>query len=55
MLVALATVSVAISSPVRQLLGNRWNCASDKEKIDWLLTGISTADFQINVRLFQLV
>ena len=29
-------------------------CASDKKKIDWLLNGISTADFQINVRLFQL-
>ena len=38
-----------------QLLGNRWHCASDKKKIDWLLNGISTADFQINVRLFQLV
>ena len=32
-----------------QLLGNRWHCASDKKKIDWLLNGIST------VRLFQLV
>ena len=31
-----------------QLLGNRWHCASDKKKIDWLLSGISTADFQIN-------
>ena len=37
-----------------QLLGNRWHCASDKKKIDWLLNGISTTDFQINVRLFQL-
>ena len=25
-----------------------------KKKIDWLLNGISTADFQINIRLFQL-
>ena len=32
-----------------KLLGNRWHCASDKEKIDWLLNGISTADFQINL------
>ena len=31
-----------------QLLGNRWHGASDKKKIDWLLNGISTADFQIN-------
>ena len=23
--------------------------------MDWLLNGISTADFQLNVRLFQLV
>ena len=38
-----------------QLLGNRWHYASDKKKIDWLVNGISTADFQINVRLFQLV
>ena len=30
-----------------QLLGNRWHGASDKKKIDWLLNGISTADFQI--------
>ena len=41
-------------STVAQLLGYRWHCASDKKKIDWLLNGISTADFQINVRLFQL-
>ena len=26
-----------------------------RKKIDWLLNGISTADFQINIRLFQLV
>ena len=39
---------------VAQLLGYRWHCASDKKKIDWLLNGISTADFQINIRLFQL-
>ena len=32
-----------------QLLGNRWHCASEKKKIDWLLNGISTADFQINL------
>ena len=32
-----------------KLLGNRWHCASDKKKIDWLLNGISTADFQINL------
>jgi len=38
-----------------QLLGNRWHGASEKKKINWLLNGISTADFQINVRLFQLV
>ena len=37
--------------PLHNLLGNRWHCASDKKKIDWLLNGISTADFQINVRL----
>ena len=36
-------------------LENRWHCASDKKKIDWLLNGISTSDFLINVRLFQLV
>ena len=36
-----------------QLLGNRWHGASDKKKIDWLLNGISTADFQIKVRLFS--
>ena len=29
--------------------------ALDKKKIDWLLNGISTADFQINFRMFQLV
>ena len=42
---------------MNQLLGNSWHCASDKKKIDWLSNGISTtaADFQINVRLFQLV
>ena len=38
-----------------QLLGSRWYCASDNKKIDWLLKRISTADFQINVRLFQFV
>ena len=39
-----------------QLLGNRWHGASDKKKIDWLLNGISTADFQIKViGCFQLV
>ena len=38
-----------------QLLENRWHSASDKKKIVWLLNGISTADFQINIRLFQLV
>ena len=32
-----------------QLHGYRWHCASDKKKIDWLLNGISTADFQINL------
>ena len=37
------------------LLENRWHCASDKKKIDWLLNGTSTSDFLINVRLFQLV
>ena len=36
-----------------QLFGNRWHGASDKKKIDWLLNGISTADFQIKVRLFS--
>ena len=38
-----------------QLLGNRWHCASDKKKMDWFLYGMSSVDFQINVRLFQLV
>ena len=37
------------------VLGNRWHCASDNKKIDWLLNGTSTADFQIIIRLFQLV
>ena len=36
-----------------QLLGNRWHGASDKNKIDWLLNGISNADFQFKVRLFS--
>ena len=36
-------------------LENRWHCASNKKKIDWLLNGISTSDFLINVRLFQLL
>ena len=36
-----------------QLLGNRWHCASDKKKIDWLLNCISHTDFETNVRLFQ--
>ena len=38
-----------------QLLGNRWRGDLDKKNIDCLLNGISTADFQINVSLFQLV
>ena len=37
------------------VLENRWHCASDNKKIDWLLNGTSTADFQIIIRLFQLV
>ena len=38
-----------------QLLGNRWHGASKiRNKIDRLLKGISTADFVINVSLFQL-
>ena len=37
------------------VLGNRLHCASDNKKIDWLLNGTSTADFQIIIRLFQLV
>ena len=37
------------------VLGNRLRCASDNKKIDWLLNGTSTADFQIIIRLFQLV
>ena len=31
-----------------QLLENRWHCASDKKKIDWLLNDISTADLISN-------
>ena len=42
-------------SPLHNYLDGRSQCASDKEKIDWLLNGISAADFQVNVRLFQLV
>ena len=38
----------------KQLLGNRWHCASGKKIIDLLLNGISTADFQINVRCILL-
>ena len=37
------------------LLGNRWHCASDMKKIDWLLNGISHVDFDTNVMLFQYV
>ena len=33
------------------LLENRWHCASDKKKIDWLLNGISNSDFLINITL----
>ena len=50
-----AALRETLFTSAAQLLGNRWHCASDKKKIDWLLNGISTADFQINVRLFQLV
>ena len=31
-----------------QLLENRWHCASDKKKIDWLLKDITTADLISN-------
>ena len=37
------------------IVGNRWHCALDKKEIDWLLNDISTADFQINFRMFQLL
>ena len=33
-----------------QLLENRWHCASDKKKIDWLLNDISIADLISNQR-----
>ena len=48
-----ATLRENLSTSAAQLLGKRWHCASDNTKIDWLLNGISTADFQSNVRLFQ--
>ena len=31
------------------LLGSRGHCASDEKNIDWLLNGISNADFHTNV------
>ena len=43
------------SNKEQGVLGNRWHCPSDNKKIDWLLNGASTADFQIIIRLFQLV
>ena len=43
------------SNKEQGVLGNRWHCPSDNKKIDWLLNGTSTADFQIIIRLFQLV
>ena len=50
-----AALHEKLFTPTAQLLGSGWHCASDKKKIDWLLNGISVADFQINLRLFQLV
>ena len=41
--------------PAAQLLGNRWHCASDKNKIDWLLNGISRDDFDTNVMFSRYV
>ena len=38
-----------------QLLGNIWHCASDKEKVDWFLNGISHDDLDTNVMFFQYV
>ena len=35
-----------------QLLGNRWQCASDEKKIDWFLHNISHDDFDTNVMFF---
>ena len=50
-----AALCKTLFTSTAQLLGNRWHCSSDKKKINWLLNGISSADFQINVWLFQLV
>ena len=43
------------SNKEQGVLENRWHCPSDNKKSDWLLNGTSTADFQIIIRLFQLV
>ena len=52
MLALQISISIQFSA---QLLGNRWHCASDTKNVDWLLNGISNADVQTNVRLFQYV
>ena len=49
-----AALSEKLFTSAAQLLGNRWHCASDKKNIDWLLNGISTADFQLKLSCFSL-
>ena len=53
--ISLQSVCYYQSNEGQGVLGNRWHCASDNKKIDWPLNGTSTADFQIIIRLFQLV
>ena len=53
--ISLQSVCYYQSNKEQGVLGNRWHCPSDNKKIDWLLNGTSTADFQIIIRLFQLV
>ena len=36
-----------------QLAGNRWHCASDKKKIDWLLNVFLPMIFDTNVIFFR--
>ena len=51
-----ATLSEKLFTSAAQLLGNRWHGDSKiRKKSIGFLKGISTADFLINVRLFQLV
>ena len=44
-----------VFASAEHLLGDRWLLASDKKTIDWILNGVSSIYFQINVNLFQSV